>query len=139
MPVAENATEIPTFTITVNGTTPEWYYCAQADHCQSGMVFAINPTAAKTLDGYKANCANATQNIVPGEQSSVSAPAAPAAPAGAPASVPTAPSLPESSASSTGSTTALPVHQGSMASTLSRTGSWAVFGLVGCLTYMMVL
>jgi len=134
MPVAANATEIPTFTITVNGTTPEWYYCAQAQHCQSGMVFAINPTAAKTLDGYKANCANATQNIVPGEESSVAAPS-PAPPA----QVPTAPSLPESSPTSTGSSTALPVHTGSMASTISRTGSWAVFGLVGCLTCMMML
>jgi hypothetical protein len=32
----------PTYTITVNATTPLWFYCAQAKHCQSGMVMAIN-------------------------------------------------------------------------------------------------
>jgi hypothetical protein len=33
---------IPTFTITINNTTPLWFYCAQAKHCQNGMVMAIN-------------------------------------------------------------------------------------------------
>jgi hypothetical protein len=33
-----------TFTITVNDTSPIWIYCGQTveNHCQSGMVAAIN-------------------------------------------------------------------------------------------------
>jgi len=49
MPVAANtsADSLPTFTVTVNDTSPVWVYCAQgagtpASHCGQGMVFAIN-------------------------------------------------------------------------------------------------
>jgi plastocyanin len=48
MPVAANTTgNFPTFSVTVNDTTPTWIYCAQAantanSHCGAGMVFAIN-------------------------------------------------------------------------------------------------
>jgi len=45
MPVAENATTFPTFTITINDTAPIWGYCGQQGppvHCTSGMVFSIN-------------------------------------------------------------------------------------------------
>ncbi|KAH8117615.1 Cupredoxin [Phellopilus nigrolimitatus] len=42
MPVAANATSFPTFTVTVNDTTPVWAYCRQAGHCGQGMVFAVN-------------------------------------------------------------------------------------------------
>jgi plastocyanin len=31
-----------TFTITVNDTTPIWFYCSVASHCESGMVGSIN-------------------------------------------------------------------------------------------------
>ncbi|THH10934.1 hypothetical protein EW145_g1000 [Phellinidium pouzarii] len=47
-PVAPNITDnFPTYTITVNDTTPIWVYCAQAagtseSHCGQGMVFAVN-------------------------------------------------------------------------------------------------
>lgn len=47
-PVSANQTDnFPTFTVTVNDTTPVWIYCAQdantpASHCGAGMVFAIN-------------------------------------------------------------------------------------------------
>jgi hypothetical protein len=34
---------MPSFTITVNNTNPAFFYCAQISHCQSGMVFALNP------------------------------------------------------------------------------------------------
>jgi hypothetical protein len=34
----------PIFVITVNSTDASWFYCSEADHCQNGMVFAINPT-----------------------------------------------------------------------------------------------
>jgi hypothetical protein len=138
MPVDENSNSstIPTFTITVNGTGPEWFYCSQAKHCQSGMVFAINPTAEKTLAGFKANCAAAPENLVPNESGEETAPA----PAPAPASVPTQPSLPTGSPTTTGAQTALPIQTKSLgSSTASRTASWAVVGLAGCLTFMMML
>jgi len=130
MPVdaSSNSTTIPTFTITVNGTGPEWFYCSQGKHCQTGMVFAINPTEAKTLAGYKANCANATANIPPKD-------------GGAPAPAPPAPteSATTSTRSATGSQTALPIQSGSMgSSTMSRTASWVVIGLAGCLTFMIL-
>lgn len=63
MPVAANATSFPTYSITINDTTPIWAYCAQATHCGSGMVFAVNSdessarsfaafqSLAKTLNG----------------------------------------------------------------------------------------
>jgi plastocyanin len=41
MPVDPSA-DHPTFTITVNDTQPIWVYCRQANHCGSGMVFAVN-------------------------------------------------------------------------------------------------
>lgn len=31
------------FTITINDTTPIWYYCDHIGHCQAGMVGVINP------------------------------------------------------------------------------------------------
>jgi plastocyanin len=41
-PVADNATEFPTWNYTVTDTAPVWAYCRQGNHCGSGMVFAIN-------------------------------------------------------------------------------------------------
>lgn len=35
-----------TFTITVNNTTPIWFYCGQGKHCESGMVGVINQAYA---------------------------------------------------------------------------------------------
>lgn len=44
MPVSENQTSnFPVAQLTVSDTTPIWVYCRQTGHCQSGMVFAINP------------------------------------------------------------------------------------------------
>ncbi|KAJ7671890.1 hypothetical protein B0H17DRAFT_1183561 [Mycena rosella] len=40
--VAANATDFPTFQITVNDTAPIWGYCGQVGHCAQGMVFSIN-------------------------------------------------------------------------------------------------
>lgn len=41
----------PTFEYTVVSMDPTWWYCKQktGTHCGKGMVFAINPTAEKTL------------------------------------------------------------------------------------------
>jgi plastocyanin len=49
MPVAANTSAelLPTYTITVNDTSPVWVYCKQAaktaaSHCGAGMVFSVN-------------------------------------------------------------------------------------------------
>ncbi|THH21089.1 hypothetical protein EW146_g381 [Bondarzewia mesenterica] len=42
VPVSDNATSFPTFTIKVNDSAPIWAFCAQANHCGSGMVFSVN-------------------------------------------------------------------------------------------------
>lgn len=34
--------------------TPLWFYCRQGNHCGTGMVFSINPTAAKTHAQFQA-------------------------------------------------------------------------------------
>jgi hypothetical protein len=141
MPVTNDTTQqtIPTFTITVNGTAPSWWYCSQGRHCQSGMAFAINPTTVKTLAGYQANCANATANLTPGQSAAVVSPSpsgvagvATASAAGTEAAIPTVVTLP------TAGSTNLPIN--SMASSIvSRTAGWVVLALAGCLSLGMLL
>jgi plastocyanin len=61
-PVAANASQVPAMTITVNDTTPLWFYCGQTTpvaHCGKGMVFAVNPTADKSFTAFQ-TAANAT-------------------------------------------------------------------------------
>jgi len=56
------------FTIIVNDTKPIWFYCGQTtgNHCQAGMVGAINPPATgNTLDKFVALAANATTSTSP--------------------------------------------------------------------------
>ncbi|KAF9060679.1 hypothetical protein BDP27DRAFT_1407013 [Rhodocollybia butyracea] len=53
------ASTFPTWTITVEDVSaPLWFFCSQvtatSTHCQSGMVFAINPTAAKNFSTFQA-------------------------------------------------------------------------------------
>ncbi|KAI0094082.1 hypothetical protein BDY19DRAFT_989588 [Irpex rosettiformis] len=44
IPVADNDTgPFPAAQFIVEDTNPVWVYCRQANHCQQGMVFAINP------------------------------------------------------------------------------------------------
>ncbi|KAI1462107.1 hypothetical protein F4805DRAFT_194135 [Annulohypoxylon moriforme] len=57
-----------TFTITVNDTKPLWFYCPQTNgnHCQSGMVHAINaPASGNTFDAYKASALKAATPSTP--------------------------------------------------------------------------
>jgi len=55
MPVAPNATAFPQWSFTLkNDSAPLWFYCRQVGHCNKGMVFAINPTAAKSFSAYQA-------------------------------------------------------------------------------------
>ncbi|KAG9028747.1 hypothetical protein FRB95_006115 [Tulasnella sp. JGI-2019a] len=61
MPVAATDMTFPTYNITVNDTAPIWGYCRQANHCASGMVFAINPPATgNTFAAFKSMAMNGT-------------------------------------------------------------------------------
>ncbi|KAF3766574.1 Cupredoxin [Cryphonectria parasitica EP155] len=69
MPVAAGGSNIPTYTIQVNNTTPIWVYCAQARHCESGMVMVINENtaanASRSLANFKSLASGAT-TVTPG-------------------------------------------------------------------------
>nr|VWP00834.1 Uncharacterized protein [Ganoderma boninense] len=61
MPVDANATEFPVWNVTVNDTTPLWFYCRQhspagASHCGAGMVFAVNAveSSPRNFSAFKA-------------------------------------------------------------------------------------
>ncbi|KAG7452800.1 Cupredoxin [Guyanagaster necrorhizus] len=44
VPVSDNTTSgFPVAELTISDTNPIWVYCRQANHCQQGMVFAVNP------------------------------------------------------------------------------------------------
>jgi plastocyanin len=70
-PVAANASNVPQFSITVNATTPLWFFCRQVNHCETGMVFAINPTANKTFAQFQAtaNASNSANGSPPSSSS----------------------------------------------------------------------
>jgi len=58
IPVADAATEFPTWKVVVNDTTPLWFFCAQGTHCSAGgMVFAVNTdesaSSTRTLAAFK--------------------------------------------------------------------------------------
>ncbi|KAH7910634.1 hypothetical protein BJ138DRAFT_1064855 [Hygrophoropsis aurantiaca] len=57
MPVAADATTFPTYTFTVNDTTPIWVYCKQTGHCGQGMVFSVNAVESgpNNYAAFKAN------------------------------------------------------------------------------------
>jgi plastocyanin len=110
-PVPAGTTNFPQWSITIdNATAPLWFYCKQANHCQAGMVFAINPTAEKTFDAFQA-AAKASGSGGAGGYST-SAPAGTAA-----TTVPTASGFSTTKATSTGapstsSGTAAPKNNG---------------------------
>jgi len=109
--VQPDATQFPVWQITVNNaSTPLWFFCRQATHCQSGMVFAVNPTAAKTYEAFAANAALSTSvdgSAAP-SNGTTSAPASGAS--GAATSTAGAPAVSAGSAGSsgTGSATSTP-------------------------------
>ncbi|RFU31319.1 hypothetical protein B7463_g5005, partial [Scytalidium lignicola] len=58
-----------TFTITVNDTKPIWVYCGQTtgNHCQNGMVHAINaPSTGNTFAAFQNLAKVASTSTVPG-------------------------------------------------------------------------
>lgn len=121
-PVAAGATSFPQWSITIdNATAPLWFYCKRiqpANHCQAGMVFAINPTAEKTFAAFqaaaKASGSGAASGSASGAASATTA--AGGASTGA-ATVPTASGFSTtkvSSPSSTSSSTAAPGSNGAL-------------------------
>ncbi|KAI8723567.1 Phytocyanin domain-containing protein [Fusarium sp. LHS14.1] len=55
------------FTITVDASTPIWYYCAVQGHCQGGMVGVINAPSSgqRTLAAYKKAAADVDETVEP--------------------------------------------------------------------------
>ncbi|EJD44179.1 hypothetical protein AURDEDRAFT_114428 [Auricularia subglabra TFB-10046 SS5] len=45
---------VPAWQLRVLTTEPLWVACMAEGHCQSGMVFAINPTQDKSFEAFKA-------------------------------------------------------------------------------------
>ncbi|KAG8980677.1 hypothetical protein FRB90_007548 [Tulasnella sp. 427] len=63
MPSDDVGPNFPTYSYTVtNASAPVWVYCKQGNHCQSGMVFAINTneSSANTFAAYQANAKGAS-------------------------------------------------------------------------------
>ncbi|KAK2592512.1 hypothetical protein QQS21_009787 [Conoideocrella luteorostrata] len=55
-----------TFTIEVKDTKPIWFYCGQGNHCQSGMIGAINaPKSGNTFEAFKALAKKASNSTSP--------------------------------------------------------------------------
>ncbi|KAG2075883.1 hypothetical protein BDR04DRAFT_1090647 [Suillus decipiens] len=79
MPVSESNTNgpFPAAQYTVQDTNPIWVYCKQANHCQQGMVFAINPGTQ-----FAAFQAAAMGNTTASSSSSISMTATATAPTG---------------------------------------------------------
>jgi len=77
MPVSSTQTSnFPTAELTVQKTAPIWAYCRQSTHCQSGMVFAINP--GSNLAAFQAAATSGA--APPASSTSAAAPTATAVP-----------------------------------------------------------
>ncbi|OCH88189.1 hypothetical protein OBBRIDRAFT_734922 [Obba rivulosa] len=76
---ASDTTSFPQWSFTLNNASaPLWFYCRQTGHCESGMVFAVNPTPQKTYAQFLANAmstnsTNSTTSATNGTSSSSSA------------------------------------------------------------------
>jgi len=122
-PVAAGAASVPSFTVTVNVTTPLWFYCKQSSHCESGMVFAINPSANKTFDQFQATAKASSADGTPPASSNSS---------GTPSGT-TGSSTTGSSPSSTGSgaaTSTTAAKNSALGSGVATSGVLAALGLV---------
>ena len=69
MPVAEDTNEpFPASPLNVTSTEPVWVFCRQTNHCQQGMVFAINP--GNQFSAFQAAAKNTTPSSSVGTASS---------------------------------------------------------------------
>jgi len=134
--VDAGATQFPQWTITIDDpTTPLWFFCAQTvplNHCQSGMVFAVNAPPDKTFDAYQAKAKVGSTNS-----------SAPAGNATDPNALPGATGFatvsgagPASTGTSTDSTNA-PASTGNSALRLGG-GASSLLALVGLVTGLML-
>ncbi|KAF8508390.1 Cupredoxin [Gautieria morchelliformis] len=74
-PVNGSSAPFPSFILNVSSTTPIWFYCAQTNHCKSGMVGVINPPVDKTFTQFQANAmANSTANSTSSGSNSTGSP-----------------------------------------------------------------
>lgn len=48
----------PNYTISVTSTGSEWFYSKQGSECESGMVFALNPTNTQSFSTFHQNALN---------------------------------------------------------------------------------
>ncbi|KAF2230436.1 hypothetical protein EV356DRAFT_453829 [Viridothelium virens] len=71
MPMPANPQSMPVFSVPVKDANPVYFYCAQSNHCQSGMVGAINaPTSGSmSVDAFASAAKSAPQNMAPGQTS----------------------------------------------------------------------
>ncbi|PPQ99994.1 hypothetical protein CVT26_009276 [Gymnopilus dilepis] len=80
MPVASGAPSLPQWSITVNNaSTPLWFFCAQTtpvDHCQKGMVFAVNAPPAKSFAQFQQAAMNSNSTAAASGSGSAASPAA---------------------------------------------------------------
>jgi plastocyanin len=91
VPVDPAATSFQQYSFTMNNVSaPLWFYCRQAGHCGKGMVFAVNPTAAKSYSAFQAAAMATAGNATSGTPSGSGSPGSPTA--SAPAAGSTTPS-----------------------------------------------
>lgn len=78
MPVDATATTFPVFSFRINEVTPLWFYCKQGNHCQSGMVMAINvnTSSPNTFDAFLAKATGGASSAAPAVTASGSSAAA---------------------------------------------------------------
>ncbi|EKM76211.1 hypothetical protein AGABI1DRAFT_87370 [Agaricus bisporus var. burnettii JB137-S8] len=55
--ISVDAPNLPTARLTINDTSPIWFFDQASRQCQQGAVFAINPTLAQTPAQFKDNAA----------------------------------------------------------------------------------
>lgn len=64
---ASVTSNFPTWTLQVNDTSPIWAFCAQSNHCTSGMVFAVNAVESgpNNFDAFKNKATGASASPAP--------------------------------------------------------------------------
>lgn len=64
IPVVDNVTSgFPVAELQIINTNPVWVFCRQANHCQQGMVFAVNP--GNNFAAFQAAARTGTASLLP--------------------------------------------------------------------------
>jgi len=137
--IQDNSTMAMQYSFTMtNASVPLWFYCRQTapkNHCQNGMVFAVNPTAEKSYAQFLAT-AMASSNSTNSTSSSSSA--APSGSASATDSNASSASAGSAGAQSTDSSSSTATSSGSSASATTSQPSSAGSIKVGMTTSMLL-